>query len=274
MEPFVYRDAEEIPCFSLELWEKEFPHLTAGFSARRSGEDMDCRNYALHVGNSPERTIENRRRLSRQLGMPPDAWTCGEQVHGVHVEEVTASGRGKGKDSRETAFPLTDGLITGEKGVLLASYYADCVPLYFYSPDREIVGVAHAGWKGTVGGIALRMVDKLKERGAKVERIRVAIGPSIGSCCYEVDERVIRPLEQILNDPERVEKVAVPCGPGKWRLDLKQANGELLRRAGILPEHLVVSGYCTSCHSEYFYSHRRDGGKTGRMVAWIGMRER
>lgn len=273
MEPFKYRDSK-IPYFSLVAWEKEFPHLNVGFSARRLGEDIDCRNYALHVGDRPEQVIRNREQLAEQLGMSFSAWTCGEQVHGVHVEQVRTQDRGKGRASRESAFPETDGMITGEPDILLASYYADCVPLYFYSPDIDFVGVAHAGWKGTVHGIAVNMVEQLVSLGADRGNIRAAIGPSIGACCYEVDERVMEPLRQALPDDTALEKVAVSHVPAKWQLDLKKANEEILKRAGVLPEHILRSKWCTSCDADYFYSHRRDGGKTGRMVAWIAKVER
>ncbi|WP_124727700.1 peptidoglycan editing factor PgeF [Staphylospora marina] len=270
MEPFVYRETAGVPLLVLEEWEREFPRLTVGFTARKRGEDENCRNYALHVGDAPEQTLENRRKLALLLGMSEDAWTCGEQVHGVQIVEVTRSERGRGKDSRTTAFPDTDGMFTAEPGVLLASYYADCVPLYFWAPDVQIVGVAHAGWKGTVGGIARRMVDKLAGRGVDPGRLRVAIGPSVGPCCYEVDERVIRPLEDMLGDLTGVAEATLP---GKWQLDLKRANREILIRTGIRPEHVLTSGWCTCCHDAHFYSHRRDKGKTGRMTAWIGIRE-
>jgi len=270
MEPFRYRDSTSIPYFCLDAWEREFPHLVVGFSARRWGEDWNCRNYALHVGDDAERVIHNRRMLSEELGIPFAAWTAGEQVHGVHVKIVTESERGRGKDSREHAFQETDGLITQVPNLLLTSYYADCVPLYFYSPDIDAVAVAHAGWKGTVGQIGRSVVEKLAGLGAQRDQIRVAIGPSIGPCCYEVDERVMEPLRRALDYRESLERVSINHVPGKWQLDLKKANRELLIQAGVQPEYILVSSWCTSCDRDYFYSHRRDQGKTGRMVAWIG----
>jgi YfiH family protein len=274
MEPFKYQSDAVIPRFSLEAWEEEFPHLAVGFSARRIGEDMDCRNYALHVGERTERVIQNRRELAKALGFPFSSWTCGEQVHGVHVSQVTNEDRGKGSTSRETAFKDTDGLITEETDILLTAFFADCVPLYFYCPDLDAVGIAHAGWKGTVGDIGKKVVDRLCALGADWAQIRVAIGPSIGPCCYEVDERVIEPLKQSLKDPLALERVSVSHVPGKWRLDLRKANFELLKQSGVNPNHILVTKWCTSCDKEYFYSHRRDKGKTGRMVAWIGKKER
>jgi copper oxidase (laccase) domain-containing protein len=188
---------------------------------------MDCRNYALHVGERTERVIQNRRELAKALGFPFSSWTCGEQVHGVHVSQVTNEDRGKGSTSRETAFKDTDGLITEETDILLTAFFADCVPLYFYCPDVDAVGLG-----------------------------------------------VIEPLKQSLKDPLALERVSVSHVPGKWRLDLRKANFELLKQSGVNPNHILVTKWCTSCDKEYFYSHRRDKGKTGRMVAWIGKKER
>jgi polyphenol oxidase len=274
MEPFKYQDHAAIPFFSLDVWEKEFPHLVVGFSARRKGEDQDCRNYALHVGGRPDLTVQNRQDLSEMLGIPFAAWTCAEQVHGIEVAHVTEEDRGRGNTSRESAFANTDGMLTTETNVLLTAFFADCVPLYFYSPDLDMLGIAHAGWKGTVGKIGKKVVERLVEAGADLRKIRVAIGPSIGPCCYEVDDHVYEPLRRALADPLALERVAVSHVPGKWQLDLRKANVELLKKAGVSPEHIYVTKWCTSCDKEYFYSHRRDRGKTGRMVAWIGKKER
>lgn len=270
MEPFRYIEKSLIPYFQLEAWERKFPHLVVGFSARRQGEDWNCRNYALHVGDDADQVIQNRQALVKELGMPFSAWTSGEQVHGVHVQTVMENERGRGKNSRSDAFQDTDGLVTQVSNLLLTSYYADCVPLYFYSPEIDAVAIAHAGWKGTVGQIGLAVVEKMLYLGARLDRIHVAIGPSIGPCCYEVDERVMTPLYQALDRQELIDRVAVCHVPGKWQLDLKQANYELLLKEGIRSENILVSKWCTSCHDDYFYSHRRDQGMTGRMVAWIG----
>lgn len=274
MEPFRYHHENDVPYFVMEAWEKAFPHLTVGFSAKDNREDKYRRNYALHVGNQPEQVISNRKKLSSVLQMPFSAWTCGEQVHGVHIETVKSKHRGYGKDSRKTAFQDTDGMITNETGLLLAAYFADCVPLYFYAPDIDWIGIAHAGWKGTVGEIGLKMVTRLKSLGADPAKIRVVVGPSIGSCCYEVDERVYWPLEKILSDSDEITEVAKSCVAGRWQLDLKKANAKILEKAGVNPQHILLSKWCTSCDEDYFYSHRRDQGEAGRMVAYIGKKER
>ena len=107
-------------------------------------------------------------------------------------------------------------------------------------------------------------------RGARRENSLAAIAPSIGGCGEEVDEQVVDPLRRTLSD---LNGVIRPSPAGKWMLDLKSANRKLLLKAGIREENILATGWCTSCHREYFYSHRRDQGRTGRMVAWIGIRK-
>jgi YfiH family protein len=156
--------------------------------------------------------------------------------------------------------------------------YADCVPLYFFDPVRHAVGLAHAGWKGTVGGIARMAVRRMTESfGSKPEELLAAIGPSIGVCCYEVDEAVaakVRPvLEEIGPEPEQQERVLQSGrSAGKYMLDLQTFNRLLLLEAGILSAHIELSHLCTSCNTDRFFSHRAEGGRTGRMVAWIALR--
>lgn len=270
MEPFRYREDKGVPYFSLHPWEENFPNLVVGMSARKASSDLFQHNYALHVGDDPDRVRTNRQKLAERLGMPFSSWTCGEQVHGTDIKEVVSEDRGRGRNSLENALPSVDGMLTGEEDILLTSFYADCVPLLFYSPDSRVIGLAHAGWRGTVGGIGPRMVERMVRRGSKREHILVAIAPSIGGCCYEVDEHVVGPLSRVLSD---LTGVIRPSNAGKWMLDLKAANRKLLLEAGIREENILVSGWCTSCHRKYFYSHRRDQGRTGRMVAWIGMRK-
>ncbi|OYD06632.1 peptidoglycan editing factor PgeF [Paludifilum halophilum] len=273
MEPFQHREDSGIPYFSLTLWEREFPHLIAGMSARdrESIQHPNQSNYAWTRSGSGNGVIANRRRLVETLGVPLSSWTCGNQVHGTVIREVDADARGRGHQSRDTAFPETDGLLTREEDVLLTSFYADCVPLFFYSPDMDMIGVAHAGWRGTVGGIGPKMVREFVRRGADRKRIRAVIAPSIGACCYEVDAKVADPLCNIL--PEADRTVLKSVAEGRWKLDLKEANRRLLRGEGLLEEHLSVTHWCTSCHPDLFHSHRRDQGRTGRMVAFIGKRK-
>ena len=157
MEPFRYREDAKIPCFSLHPWEEAFPRLVAGISARKASPDPFQYNYALHIGDDPDRVRLNRQKLAEQLGMSFSSWTCGEQVHGADIAEVTSEDRGKGRNSLETALPSVDGLLR-TKDILLTSFmpivFLSCFTVGF-QPHRA----AHA-WMETVGKIGPRMVEK------------------------------------------------------------------------------------------------------------------
>ena len=272
MEPFIYQQ-HELPFFVLKCWQERFPHLEVGISAKVPEKDWKMSNYAFHVGDDATLVRQNRQALAKQLQIPFAGWTCAEQVHGTHIHLVKAVDRGKGSEDQQSAIPETDGLLTFETDLYLTSFYADCVPLYFYSPDQDLIGVAHAGWKGTVNGMARKMVERMVQLGAKREQLHVAIGPSIGMCCYEVDQAVIEPLERELKPAKLSKEVYVIVErPNRYRVDLKQANAEILLQAGVPSQQIVQSELCTSCQTRYFHSHRRDQGDTGRMVAWIGKR--
>ena len=272
MEPFIYQEME-LPFFSLDGWQEKFPHLVVGISAKLPEKDWNLSNYALHVGDEASLVCQNRQSLTQQLQIPFESWTCAEQVHGTKIHLVSSKDRGKGREDRQTAIPSTDGLLTFESNLFLTSFYADCVPLYFYSPDQDLIGIAHAGWKGTVNGIGRKMVKRMVELGAQKEQLHVAIGPSIGICCYEVDQTVIEPLKQALNSPQLPQNVSIKLEQkNRYRVDLKQANVEILLQAGVSAQQIVCSQFCTSCQTNHFHSHRRDQGDTGRMVAWIGKR--
>lgn len=282
MEPFVLTEGENRPTLLLlERWMKRHPGLTAGFTTRDGGVSsggMASLNCALHVNDRPEDVITNRRRLAEAVGLPFEAWTCGEQVHGSRVAVITREDAGRGRDRREDAVQAVDALITGEKGILLTSFYADCVPLYFYDPVRSAAGLAHAGWKGTVQGIAAVTVKAMHDAfGSRPEDMLAAIGPSIGLCCYEVDGQVI---DQVAAMPELQLLLAASEAEHRWfrrqpnlkyKLNLQQINRELLIYAGILPTHIEITEWCTSCEPLLLYSHRRDHGMTGRMASWIAM---
>jgi YfiH family protein len=267
MEPFVLYSKNH-PYLKIASWESKYPHLVVGMSTR-TGQN---RNYALHVGDDPEQVISNRRSLTDSISVPFESWTCGEQVHKDHIEIVQNSGRGKGRETRDSAYIDTDGLITSESDILLASFYADCVPLLFYSPDIDAIGVAHAGWKGTVANIGVSMIKKFMTLGADKTQILVAIGPSIGRCCYEVDDRVMEPLHRLLPDAYN-QSILEKKTADRYQLDLKKANRQLLRMEGLYEDQILVSERCTQCDDTLFFSHRREANSAGRMVAFIGKKK-
>ncbi|MFX3636303.1 MAG: peptidoglycan editing factor PgeF [Candidatus Pristimantibacillus sp.] len=269
--------------FLLSSWVDRDERLTAGFTGRDGGVSAapwTSLNLGLHVGDSEADVIQNRQLLAESIGWPFDTWTSGEQVHGNAVHEVTSADRGKGRLSRASAIADTDALMTNVPDVLLASFYADCVPLYFYDPEHDAIALAHAGWKGTVLEIAAKTVQAMTEKfGTRPEVLLGAIGPSIDDCCYEVDGKVIEKLKPLLTSLQENEHFSTDLmmkmvENGKAMVNLKQINRHIMIKAGILPIHIELSQWCTGCSGEQFFSHRMEGGMTGRMASWIGIRKR
>ncbi|UVI32207.1 peptidoglycan editing factor PgeF [Paenibacillus spongiae] len=284
MEPFKHVETAKGPSlFLLPEWMALKEGLTAGFTGRHGGASAapwESLNCGLHVGDRDEAVLDNRRRLAEALQWPYEAWTCAEQVHGNRVYRVTREDRGKGRDSRVTAVQDTDAIMTADKDVLLTSFYADCVPLYFFDPVQEAVALAHAGWKGTALEIARHTVEAMSEAyGCQPANIRGGIGPSIGLCCYEVDAAVLGRMDPLIRELDALLKasgfeagpIAQPTSEGKARINLKELNRQIMIKAGILPMHIELSEWCTGCRTDLFFSHRMEGGQTGRMVSWIGM---
>ncbi|MEK7385184.1 MAG: polyphenol oxidase family protein [candidate division NC10 bacterium] len=175
------------------------------------------------------------------------------QVHGARVGRAPAAGGFAGS---------VDILVTRERGVPLAIFTADCLAMILYDPEAEALGVAHTGWRGTVRGAAKAAVAALVNLGAQPGRIRAAIAPSIGPCCYEVDEPVISALEQAF--PEFYGRWITPARPGHVMLDLWAANEDQLQGAGVASIHIDNPRVCTACHPDLFYSYRR--GNRGRLT--------
>jgi polyphenol oxidase len=271
MEPFILKDKE---FFSIIEWMDLYPGLEVGFTTKNGGVSQQAftgLNFGFHVGDEQQAVCQNRLLLANRIDFPLENWVGAEQTHDVQIKKVSKMDQGKGSDNYETSFTGTDGFYTDERGVLLTLCFADCVPIYFIEPEKRLIGVAHAGWKGTVNGIASEMISKFQQKGANIEKISAVIGPSICKKCYIVDERVIALVKNVLEGVENIPYNQV--SDGQFSLDLKEVNRQILSKAGIKGENIFVTGYCTSCHSEHFYSHRRDHGHAGRMMAYIGWKE-
>lgn len=276
MEPFegLHDQVGGPQLYTITRWTERLPWLSVGFSSRIGGVskgNWDSLNCGLHVADHPDDVVHNRRLIAEALGFTLNEWTCAEQVHGVEVQSVLHIDAGKGSLSRETAIPDTDALITQDSGVWLTAFFADCVPIYMVDPDRRVIALVHAGWRGTAGGIARLAVEAFQERhGSEPSQLMAAIGPSIGGCCYEVDHHVIDKLQPVLDRKDHAESIITPAPNGKYKLNLKELNRQIMIKAGILPTRIECSNWCTSCRTDLFYSHRREQGQTGRMIAWIG----
>jgi len=163
-----------------------------------------------------------------------------------------------------------DGLVTDEPNLPLLIYAADCVPLYFYDPIHHAIGLSHAGWRGTVNGMAKATVEKMQEEfDTRPEDLLAAIGPSIAKECFEVDAPC---AEEFLALPDS-DKFVTNDGNGKFHVDLWACNRAFLLGAGVLPEHITTGGVCTMCNSDLLFSHRVTRGKRGSNAGFLMLRE-
>jgi len=196
--------------------------------------------------------IKNRETFFKKHDIDISSTVFCQQVHGDNVHVVVASDVGKGSGDYESAIPETDALITNLPNICLAILVADCVPIIFYDKSQKIIGVAHAGWRGTMLNIAGKTVRKIvDEFGTDPKNILVEIGPSIGPNCFEVGDDVINAAKE-----NKLEKFLIDKQEKDY-FDLWGANREQLMLAGVRPENIEVSGICTHCSKDYF-SYRRD----------------
>lgn len=247
--------------------------IVSGFSLRAGGRSKPpwaTLNLGLHVGDDDTDVIANRELLAGDLGLPLERWIFAEQVHGTEIAAVTAARCASGARTLATVIKGVDGLMTRELDVCLALCFADCVPIYFYTTDPEAVAILHAGWRGTVGLGARKMVERLARelQLSSMAKIHVIIGPAIGRTDYEVDDQIIQRVR--LLKPLIWRDAVVPRENGHYWLDLKALNRAVLIDAGIPEQNIAVTGYTTSRHPDLFFSHRRDHGRTGRMLGFIG----
>lgn len=245
------------------------PGASAVFSTRQGGvsdRPFNTMNLAFHVGDEQQSVVQNRVKFAEATGMELDNVVCARQVHGTNIKVLSFGDRGRGAYSLEDAIPGTDALITAERDCIPAAFFADCVPVYIADPVKSVVGLAHAGWKGTAKGIAGKTVLRMREQFACILSDCYAfIGPSIGPCCYTIGDEVVSCFDS--SPPEDCDSPLIKK-QGKWMLDLWTANRNDLLSAGLLPDHIWISRICTQCDGRFF-SYRRDGGSTGRMGAFI-----
>ena len=209
------------------------------------------------TGDSPEVFTPEAQPLlvGRSLAAPPAFL---RQVHGAEVVVAEHAGR----------LGAADALVTERRGLPLAVFTADCLSVLIYDPTHRRLAAAHAGWRGTVQSVVRAAVDRLVEAGSEPDGLAVAIGPSIGPCCYEVDVPVIDRLRAAF--PGGWERWVTPKGPGKWMLDLWAANEDQLAAADVDPGMIENPRLCTACNVDRFYSYRKEGsrrlGRVGRLV--------
>jgi len=192
-------------------------------------------------------------------------------VHQVHGDGVVVFG---GEPVRPENVRLREGdaLVTRVPGYALGVLTADCLPILLFDPVQMVVGIVHTGWRGTARAICQKTLKKMAETFDIIsENVLVAMGPCIGPCCYEVDGPVKETFE---GNGLPWDLMSSPRGRGRWSLDLHQANIFLLERSGVRKENIHRLERCTSCHNDFFYSYRAEGGNVGRQLNFIALRKR
>ena len=251
------------------------PH---GFSTRIGGVSVLPHTSSLNLGfgrgDGEDIVTENLARFANAIGVFENYFYCADQIHSSVVKKVA-----KRNMSNRACLDITeacDGLVTNEKGITLGIKTADCVPiLLFYSGNGEreaVVSAIHAGWRGTCGNIASTAVSKMIEMGADVKDIKVAIGPSIKSCCYEVAQDFYGAFCESLGK-NIADRFIIPAKKeGRFYADIAGINQYQLNSCGVLFSNIDVADVCTYCNQEEFYSHRYSGNERGTMLSAIAIK--
>lgn len=244
------------------------------FSTRIGGVsegDLESMNLSYTRGDKKENVDENYRRIAGIMDCSMNDFVLTHQTHITNVRVVTEEDRGKGI-IKERDYEDVDGLVTNVPGIVLSTFYADCVPLYFVDPVKKAIGLSHSGWRGTVNKMGkVTVLKMMEEYGSNPSDIIVAIGPSICVDCYEVSMDVAEEFLRAFSGADNLSKIVIPKNEEKAMLDLWQANLAVLLEAGIKPEHVSLPDICTACNKELLFSHRASNGKRGNLGAFLAL---
>lgn len=248
-----------------------FPALLHGYTTRFGG--VSTGDYAsLNLNFNRSDPLSNVRKnyeiLSDELGVSLNNMVLSHQVHDKRILQVTKEHSGMGI-VRERNYENIDGLVTQEPGLMLITYYADCVPVYFYDPVNKVIGLSHSGWRGTlinIGGETIKVMEE--SYGCSPENILVAFGPHIKTCCFEVDRDVADAFRSAyLWASDYITERA-----DKWIIDLEGIIIRNLINRGVSEEKISGCRVCTKCNSDVFYSHRGSRNQTGTGAAFLMLR--
>lgn len=260
-----------VPYISYRILD-DIPWLKNAVSTRLGGVSKDylaSMNLGFNRGDLDENVIRNHEIFANVIGVNPKNIVTGNQTHTTNVKVVTKDDCGKGI-YRDRNYTDIDGLITNEKGIVLATYYADCVPLLIVDTKNKAIGLSHSGWRGTVGKIGKVTIEKMGELyGTKPEDIVVRIGPSICQKCYEISEEVAVQFKEAF--PDNIKEILIDKGNGKYQLDLWECNRINFKEAGVLPENIKVTDICTCHNTDVLFSHRGHNGKRGNLGAFLSI---
>lgn len=260
-----------VPYISYRILD-DIPWLKNAVSTRLGGVSKDylaSMNLGFNRGDLDENVIRNHEIFANVIGVNPKNIVTGNQTHTTNVKVVTKDDCGKGI-YRDRNYTDIDGLITNKKGIVLATYYADCVPLLIVDTKNKAIGLSHSGWRGTVGKIGKVTIEKMGELyGTKPEDIVACIGPSICQKCYEISEEVAVQFKEAF--PDNIKEILIDKGNGKYQLDLWECNRINFKEAGVLPENIKVTDICTCHNTDVLFSHRGHNGKRGNLGAFLSI---
>jgi YfiH family protein len=245
------------------------------FSTRQGGVSRApyaTLNLGQSVGDDPQAVQENRRRFFGPLGIEPPQVVRVKQIHGggvLTVDEALACHEGFPRLLLDERYEY-DALVTNLPDLALVVSTADCLPLLIHDPIRGAVAAVHAGWRSTAKRIASRAIEAMTAAyGTDPADCRVAIGPAIRGCCYEVDAAVTDAMAATV---PTWEDHAVQTRPGHFRLDLPGVNRAVMEQAGVRADRIADVGLCTACRGDLFFSYRAEKPHTGRMMNLIALR--
>lgn len=268
------KERNGVPFLQYDIFQ-QFPEVVHGFSTRLGGVstgDAASMNVSFSKDISREAVLENYRRLGEAIGFEPKQVVTAVQTHTTNIRHVKKEDCGKGVIIPND-YDNIDGLITDEKGIMLVTSYADCVPLYFYDPVHKAIGLSHSGWRGTVnrmGEVTLKQMHQFF--GTKPRDVYACIGPSICQDCYEVSEEVILKVNQ--NFPSsQWDSIYYKKENGHYQLNLWEANRFILLGAGIPEEQIACPDLCTCCNPFLLHSHRASKGKRGNLGAFLMLKD-
>lgn len=268
---FHYETEEGVSFLTFALFD-DIPWLKSIFTTRKGGVSKGIYselNLSYSRGDSKEAVDENFRRVARVMDTTPARIVCSDQTHTSNIRVVRLEDAGKGL-VRECDYSDIDALITNVPELVLACFYADCVPLYIVDPVNRAIGLCHSGWRGTRLFIGEQVIRKMQEEfGTDPKKALAAIGPSICKDCYEISEDVAKEFREF----SFYQKIVTPKENGKYNLDLWETNHQIFLRAGLQEEHIAVTNICTSCNKELLFSHRATNGKRGNLGAFMKIKE-
>ena len=239
------------------------------FSTRQGGVSVGClesMNLGFNRGDLDENVLKNHKIFAKAVGFPYENIVTTNQTHTTNVRVVTKEDCGKGI-AKDRDYSDVDGLITNIPGIVLATYYADCVPLYILDPINKAIGLSHSGWKGTVKRIGDNTLKLMNENyGTNPKDVICCIGPSICQDCYEISEDV---ANEFINEFGKNNKILYNKGNGKYQLNLWESVKQVFLDAGVEYDNIYITDICTCCNKDELFSHRGHHGKRGNLAAFL-----